>query len=68
MQYCCLYTYDRVFFFQIENKELRDLLLISKGSVSVKTTATEESNQPADAAAEATTVEEEEPSQTECKE
>lgn len=58
-----------LFFFQIENKELRDLLLISKSSVSVKTTATEENSQPAEAAAtEAATVEEEEPSQTECKE
>lgn len=57
-----------LFFFQIENKELRDLLLISKGSLSVKTTVTEETSQPAEAAAEAATVEEEEPSQTECKE
>lgn len=35
-------------FFQIENKELRDLLVISKGSVK---TAREETSQPAVAAA-----------------
>lgn len=58
--------YVHALLFQIENKELRDLLVISKTSVSVKMTATEENSQPAAAAA--TTTEQVKPPETECKE
>lgn len=51
---------ERLAQLEIENKELRDLLLISKASVSVKTTATEENSQPA--------AELVKPPETECKE
>lgn len=56
--------YVHALLFQIENKELRDLLVISKASVSVKVTATEENSQPAAAAAEEQVT----PPETECKE
>lgn len=51
-------------FFQIENKELRDLLVISKSSVK---TAREETSQPAVAAA-AQEQEQEQSPQPECNE
>lgn len=57
--------YVHALLFQIENKELRDLLVISKASVSVKVAATEENSQPAAAAAAAEQVT---PPETECKE
>ncbi|XP_075882701.1 suppressor of IKBKE 1 [Nelusetta ayraudi] len=57
---------ERLAQLEIENKELRDLLVISKTSVSVKMTATEENSQPAAAAA--TTTEQVKPPETECKE
>lgn len=52
-------------FFQIENKELRDLLVISKSSVK---TAREETSQPAVAAAAAQEQEQEQSPQPECNE
>lgn len=51
-------------FFQVENKELRDLLVISKGSVKM---TTEETNQPVAAAAAAEEAQEQS-SQPECSE
>lgn len=55
-------------FFQIENKELRDLLVISKSSVK---TAREETSQPAVAVAVAAAAQEQEQEQSpqpECNE